>query len=225
MVQPRYSYYELNNGDVLTSISRPPRAYLVSVFAFESSVPDFMAFVPQRNFQRKAINCQQLEMPDLSACSSQLIVFRSASNHLAPLDTSSLLDFVRRDNELTGFNAMIARCGSECIALLDSLLLKTQTTTHKHRGYTLFVPTDSFFKRMSAGVAERYAASNSSVLRRLLAANVFHGTNCLFYLRMDVLVENMLGRRVRSRKLYERVIKAHAFLSASGILVHKTESL
>lgn len=61
LIDSHETYYKLRDGQVLTSKTK--RKYLVNTFTF--GLPQFLSWVPTRNFHIKAINCQRIEINDL----------------------------------------------------------------------------------------------------------------------------------------------------------------
>lgn len=218
LTKPRYSFYQLNDGDVLTSLSN--KKYLISVYPFENPIPDYMNFIPHRNFQRKAINCQQLEMHDLSACSSQLIVFKSERFLIPALDTVPLLEYISSDEELNIFSNLLDFCGSKCKSIFTSLNGKN---VNNRKGYTIILPTNDYFNKGIQNFSKY--SRNLTLFIKNIQSNIFHGTYCHFYLRnMDAIIENLLNRKVKSKRVMSRITKTQAYLSTSGLIVHKTDS-
>lgn len=210
ITKPRLSFYELNNGDVLTSLSG--HKYLISTYPFESSLSELiMRLIPRRNLERKAINCQQLEVPDLSACNAQLIVFKSDANRIPHLNTESLLDFIRRQSDLTVFASLLRLCGADC----NNLLSNNQSRS----GYTVLLPTNEYFNKALYNFQK--FSNSMSLFKRSLQANTFRGTYCGFYLKYDVLIENRLERKVKAKRVSTRLVKTDVYLSKSGIVAHK----
>ena len=221
MFKNRYTIYQLNNGDIITSITN--KRYLINAYPFENSIPDFMSFIPLRNFQRKSINCQQLEMPDVNACSSQLIVFKSQTNLIPSLDNITLMEFISNDEDLRIFNNLLDVCGTECKSIFENLVLNV-TGGFKNSlngGYTILLPTNDYFNK--AVVNFDKFSRNLPILKKTILSNIFYGTNCMFYLKMNVVIENLLNRKIKSKKVYNRIIKPQAYLSENGILVHKSQ--
>ena len=224
MIRPRLSFYELNDGDILTSLSN--KSYLVSVYPFEKQVPEYLSFVPNRNFLRKAINCQQLDMLDLNACSSQLIVFKSEKNTLRPLSTLSLIEYIATDKELGIFNNLLNFCDSKCKSVLNSLFTHkyshtNSSTRHRSGGFTLVLPTNKYFNKSLQNFS-KYSKDMALFLKNL-QANIFYGAYCYFYLRSDVFIENLLERKVKSSKVATRITEPHVYISKLGLIVHKTD--
>lgn len=216
LIQSKYTLYQLNNGDILTSYSN--KKYLINVFKLKNDIPDFMSFIPSRNFQRKSINCQQLVSPDLSACGSQLIVYKSESGFIPPLSNMSILEYISTDDELNVFSNLLDFCGNDCKNKYKELEIRG--SAGHIVGYTLLLPTNEYFSK-SLNNFNKLSRNLPSFLKDI-QSNIFHGTNCYFYLQMDVVVRNLLKRQVSSRRLINRIVKPQSYLAHNGILVHKT---
>lgn len=211
-MKPRLSFYELNNGDVLTSLSG--REYVINAYAFESSMSELIArLIPRRNLERKAINCQPLEVPDLSACNAQLIVFKSELDRLPELAAESLLEYIGREADLSVFNRLVQFCGNECKSLLANLTAKQFTT--------ILMPTNVYFSKALYNF-QRFS-SNLTLFKRTIQANVFSGAYCGFYLRHAFSIENKLGRKVKSTRILSRIAQTDVFMSKSGLIAHKVD--
>lgn len=218
MIRPSQTYYQLNDGDVLTSVSN--KKYLVNVYPLEStSIPEYLYFIPSRNFQRKTINCQSLESPGLNACSSQLIIFKNERNIIPQLDTMPLIDYIATNKELSYFNKLLDYCGAECKLIYKRL--NEPTMLNYRKGYTVILPTNDFFTK-SLQNFNKYS-KNMTLFKRNIQANIFYGTYCYNIMRSDALIENMLNRKVQSRRVHTRIVKSNTYLSELGILVHKTD--
>lgn len=229
LVRPRLTFYELSHGDVLTSLSG--RDLLVSVYAFEGVLSEVIErFIPRRNLERKAINCQQLEVPDLSACNAQLIVFKSEHNRIPDLHTSSLLEFIQRESDLSVFNSLIQFCGPDCKIFFNNL---TRTSYNKSSqrttkpgggggggGYTILLPVNDYFNK-SLFNFEKFA-NNISLFKSTIRANVFEGVYCGFYMRYEASVKNMLGRSVKAKRVLTRIQTSDVYMSKHGLIAHKT---
>jgi uncharacterized surface protein with fasciclin (FAS1) repeats len=223
LIRPKVTIYQLNNGDLLTSLSK--RKYLISVYPFESILPDYMRFIPKRNIERKAINCIPLEMPDLSACSAQLITYRIEEKMSHEYDAIprlnsnvSLLDFIDNDQELSVFNRLLNHCGWACTSVLANLSNKRVNGG----GYTILLPVNDFFNRVLSNF-NKYSR-NVTLLVRTINLNIFKGTYCGFYLNNDILLENLLNRTARARNVFKRIVQTNVYLNEFGILAHKTNS-
>jgi hypothetical protein len=208
--------------DIVSSLSK--RKYLITVYPFESRLNDVLSkFIPKRNLERKAINCQQLEMPDLNACNAQLIVFKSSTNRLAHLNEESLLDFIRKQADLSIFNSLIEFCGSECRSMLNATITNNNEPVSQYKraaGYTFLLPVNDYFNKALINF-QKYA-KNMTLFKKTIRSNVFYGTYCSFYLKNDVLIENLLGRKVKGKRVYARMQESEVYLSEKGIVVHKT---
>ena len=220
LIRSRFTFYELNDGDILTSLSN--KSYLINVYSYDKHLPDYMSFIPTRNFQRKAINCLQLEMPDLNACGSQLIVFKSEKGQvLRPLHGISLLEFIAGDKELGTLNNLLNFCDHKCKSMLVNLTERSQWPRVKS-GFTLFLPTNKYFSKSLQNFSKY--SKDMSLFAKSLQENIFHGAYCFFYLKGNVIVENLLGKKINSSKLIAKIIDPHAYISQRSFIVHKTDS-
>jgi hypothetical protein len=228
IIKPKYTFYQLNDGDILTSVSN--KKYLINVYPFDTAIPEYLSFIPVRNFQRKTINCQQLEMSDIAACSSQLIVFKSERHSIQPLDTITVLEYIEKDSELTVFNMLINHCGKECKEIFKNLRAPSQqqqqqrmqnsSLGQRRSGYTLILPVNDYFSR-TINNFNKYS-KNTTLLKRTIDSNIFYGTYCFPHIRSESLIENMLNRRLQSKKIHSRIIKPNQYLDINGIIVHKS---
>lgn len=211
LVKPRLSFYDLHNGDVLTSLSG--RVYLINVYQFETPIRNELIarLIPLRNLERKAINCQQLEVPDLNACNAQLIVFKSELNHIPSLSGVSLLEYVRTQPDLSVFNSLINFCGNQCKNLLNNF--------NKSSTYTILLPVNEYFNKAVYNFQQ--FSTNLSLLKSTIKSNIFYGSYCGFYLRNEVFIENFSGRKIRAKKLFPQLNKTDVYMSKSGIIAHK----
>ncbi len=66
LINSHETYYKLRDGQLLTS--KTNRTYLVNTFTF--GLPQFLNWVPTRNFFIKSINCQRIEINDLKGMGS-----------------------------------------------------------------------------------------------------------------------------------------------------------
>lgn len=226
LVRPRLTFYDLNDGDLITSLSG--RRMLISVYPFEGSLSEIiMRFIPRRNLDRKAINCQQLEVPDLSACNAQLIVFKSTHNRIPDLNSISLLEFIQKEPDLSIFNSLLQFCGADCTNLLSNLSSQdsSSSSSTRRRGYsggvTILLPVNDYFSKALFNFQK--FSNNISLFKSTIKANIFRGgTYCGFFMRNDVHIENMLGRKVRAKRLLTRIQTPDVFLSHTGLVAHKT---
>jgi hypothetical protein len=220
MIRWRLTFYDLNDGDILTSFSN--KTYLVNVYSYDKQLPDYMNFIPNRNFQRKSVNCMVLEMPDVNACGSQLIVFKSEKNVLKQLSTLSLLDYIANDKDLGTFNSLLNFCNTKCTSLLSNLTnsLMAKTTTRK-RGFTLILPTNKYFSKSLQNFT--MFSKDISFFLKSLHANIFYGSLCYYYLKSDALIENLLERKIKSNKIASKITEPQAYISQHGFIIHKTD--
>lgn len=213
MVRPRITFYELNNGDLIQSLTG--RSYLINTYPFENPLSDIiMRFIPKRNLERKSINCQQLEVPDLNACNAQLIVFKSELNRIPALNSESILEFIKQDPDLSIFNSLVQFCGLECKNLL--------TNFNHSKGHTVLLPVNEFFNRALYNFQK--FSNDISLFVRTIKSNIFSGTFCGFYLKNDVFIENLRGHKSKARKIYARIQSPDVYLSKNGLIAHKTSS-
>jgi hypothetical protein len=217
LIKPRFTLYELNDGQVLTSISN--RKFIINVYQLENPL-DFMSFIPSRNFQRKTINCQQLEMSDLSACNAQLIVFKSETHQLPLLNTQTVLDFIAYHSDLSVFSGLLEICGSECRRLFSGLT-SMETNEKRRRGFTLILPSNAYFNKQSTNYTK--FMTNLPLLKKQLQSNIIYGTFCYGFMKSSTLVENLLNRKIQARKIYARITEANVYLSQTGIIIHKSD--
>lgn len=222
LVRPRLTFYDLNHGDVITSLSG--REMLISVYPFEGLLSEtIMRFIPRRNLEIKSINCQQLEVPDLSACNAQLIVFRSELNripNLTPKNTS-LIDFIQSQADLSMFNSLVQLCNVECKSLLSNLSVNSRDRGGKE-AYTVLLPINDYFSKASLFNFQKFS-KNISLFKDNIKANILHNTYCGFSLkRNDAVVENMLGRKIKAKQISTRIQTSDVYLSKSGLIAHKT---
>jgi hypothetical protein len=220
MIRWRFTFYDLNDGDILTSFSN--KSYLINVYSYDKQLPDYMHFIPNRNFQRKSVNCMLLEMPDVNACGSQLIVFKSDKNVLRQLSTLSLLEYIASDKDLGTFNSLLNFCDTKCKSLLSNLTETSMIEPTRKRGFTLMLPTNKYFSKSLQNFT-KYSKDISFFLKNL-QANIFYGVLCHYYLKGDVLIENLLERKFKSNKIVSKIIEPQAYISHLGLIVHKTDN-
>lgn len=228
MVTPKVTFYELNDAQVLTSLRN--QKYLVTVYQFDNRLPEFMKYIPKRNFNRKAINCHQLEMSDVSACNSQLIVYKYESlfaNHqITQLSsrTQSVLDFISNDSELTIFHNLIEHCGHKCKSLFENMTSRSLEPGRSglqsyKQGYTVVLPVNDYFNK-ALNNFNKYAR-NVTLFFKTINLNVFRGTYCGFYLKSNIFIENLMNRQVKAMNVYRRIVKSNVFINELGMVVHK----
>jgi hypothetical protein len=217
LIKPRFTLYELNDGQVLTSVSN--RKFIINVYQLEKPL-DFMSFIPSRNFQRKTINCQQLEMSDFTACNAQLIVFKSENNLLPLLNTQTVLDFVAYHGDFSVFSSLLETCGPECKSLFSGLT-NVGLSESRRRGFTLILPSNAYFNKHSTSYTK--FMKNVPLLKRQLQANIIYGTYCYSFMKSNMVVENSLARKIQARKIYSRITEGNVYLSETGIIIHKSD--
>lgn len=217
LIKPRYTFYDLNDGKLLTSVSN--KKYLINVYQLENQL-DFMSFIPSRNFQRKTINCQLLEMPDLTACNAQLIVYKSETYQIPLLNTLSVLDFISYNADFSILSRLLELCGSECKEILSNL--RNNGESVKRKGFTLILPSNAFFNRHPNSFAK--LTKNATLLQRQLQSNIFYGTFCYTMLKSSMIMENLLNRRIMAKRLHPRVTEGNVYLSDTGVLIHKSDA-
>ena len=222
LIKPRFTFYDFNDGMVITSVSN--KKYLINVYQLENPL-DFMNFVPARNFQRKTINCQQLEMPDLNACNAQLVVFKSENNQIPLLHIQPVLDFIAYYSDLSVISSLIEVCGKDCKSIFNSLTEPGDAinSANRRKGYTLILPSNSYFNKQSTNFAKY--SKNLSFLKKQLQSNIFYGTYCHVNMRSNILVENLLNKKIQAKKIFARITEGNVYLSETGIIIHKSDVL
>jgi uncharacterized surface protein with fasciclin (FAS1) repeats len=219
IIKPRFTLYELNDGQVLSSMSN--KKFLVNVYQLENPL-DFMSFIPSRNFQRKTINCASLELSDFSSCNAQLIVYKSENNQIPLLNTQTVLDFIAYHSDLSAFSSLIEMCGPECKSLFSSLGNEMSVAVQqRRRGFTLILPSNSYFNK-HAGNFTKFM-KNLPLLKKQLQSNIIHGTFCYNFMKSSAVVENLLNRRIQAKKIYARITEGNVYLSETGVIIHKSD--
>jgi hypothetical protein len=219
MTTPRYSHYDLKDGQILKSLTN--KKYLITVYPSDvEAIPKYMNFLPLRSFERKSINCVRLEIPDIDACSSSIIIFANKLNTnsiIKELDTKSLLHFIETEADLSFFKIIIDHCGEECAEIFLDL-------ERNKKGFTLLLPNNYFFSRELDNF-KRYARNKNYLLLKI-KENIFNGTFCADHLNdtNDFKLNNLLDMSVRSKTVFKRIKSFNCYLNENGLLIHKTDT-
>jgi hypothetical protein len=221
LIKPKYYLYELNDGDLLKSLSN--RTYLINTYNYASQFQTMNRFISSRNFLKKSVNCQALESTDLNACNSNMIWFRSTLNAIPPLNNQNILDFISQNSNFHHYNRLIQKCGHQCKDILVSLSETNNIALGKKRGYTVLIPGTEYFEKATNNFEK--LSKDVNVFKQLMLSNIYYGTRCFIHFNAaSNKMENLLGRKVLTKKVHERISDSnHFYLSEKGILIYKTE--
>lgn len=200
--RPKYNIYELVNGQVVTSLTK--KKYLINSIETSKKTFDLFTYLPRKYFFTKYINCQEIEESQISACNSELSFFNSPLNFIPDLNHESLQFYLKKDKELLYFNQMISNCGQKC----ELFLLELEEKSKKNStGFTLFLPINNF-------------TSNNIIFD--MKKRFFYNTLCeSMLINENFQAKNLINRKIKSNILAQWIQQGQAFLSKSGILIHK----
>ena len=209
LIKKHLTYYKLRDGQLLTSLSGAK--YLINTFPVVGDVPVFLNWVPMRNFLPKSINCQQLEFNDLKGCSAQIIFFHSTN--MPVLNEETVLDYIGHDAELSAFNALLHKCGTQCMDIYTRL---GNWKYSNKQGFTIFLPTNEYFRGDQTN-------NSTTLLQSQIESHIVHGTFCMFYITNNHFeMRNMLGGTFLSKEIVNNITSYESYMSSTGIVVHKT---
>lgn len=201
--KPKFNLYELNNGQVITSLNR--KQYLINSIETKKKSFNLFRYLPKKYFYSKYINCQEIEESQISACNSELFFFNSRLNLIPDLNSKSLLYHLNSDNDFVYFNQMLNQCGKKCEQFLLDLEMKSKKNS---TGFTLFIPINNF---------------TSENLIFEMKKRFFYDTLCeAMLLNESFNVKNLFKRVFKSNYLIKWIQKSQSYLSKTGILIHKT---
>ncbi|CAF0822633.1 unnamed protein product [Brachionus calyciflorus] len=200
LFQPKFNLYQLKNGQILNSLSG--RKYLINSVKTNRKSFELFKYLPEKYFESKFINCQEIEESQYSGCNSELAFFNSKMNYIPKLSQNSLLAYLKSDVDFYYFNS---KCGRECVKFLTNL---EKESNKSGKGYTLFLPINNFDH-------QNFATK--------LKSKVFNETLCEAILNTENFnVVNFLNETYTTTEVFRWIEKSQTYLSINGFLIHKT---
>ena len=223
LIKHRFTHYELIDSQVLTSLSN--KNYLINVYPLADSIPDIFSFAPVRNFELKSINCIQIEVSDIKACGSQIMLLQSGNFKMPTLNSLSFWNFLMKETEYDKLFFLLYRCGPSCLNLYKNFTDKkiSYSSGMLRKGYTILLPTDTYF-RNNKNIYDKFY-NDTSLFKKTMESNMFYGTYCQFALKDEqLMILNFLNRKVYAHKMAKRIDGSFVYLSDKGIVAYKSFS-
>jgi len=136
------------------------------------------------------------------------------------LDTMSVIDYFATDETISIFYDYFKKCGNSCRKIYEQIENDTLPNREERpsKGFTLFIPTNDFFKRYQE---ETDIFANAPHFENSIKQSIYYGTWCEFFiLNNEIEIQNLAGNLTSTSSLAQHIETYQKYFSENSILVH-----